>query len=87
MGEVYTARMTKSLANTMMAKSELGNISKLPDYRHIEEPPVLKDKLKYVFGEATGRKHNIDRSLGMASELSKNGINNTSLEKKLLKII
>ena len=84
-GAMYTAGMTNSLANTMMAKSELGNISKLPDYRHIDEPPVLKDKLKYVFGEATGRKHNIDRSLGMASELSKIGINNTSFGKEVVK--
>ena len=47
-GSMYTAGMTKSLANTMMVKSELGNISKLPDYRHIDEPAIFKNKIRTV---------------------------------------
>ncbi len=39
--------------------------------------PILSQKLDYVFGKATGRQHNLDRSLGMLRQLKSIGIHDT----------
>ncbi len=39
--------------------------------------PVLGQKLNYLFGKASGRQHNLDRSLGMLRQLKSIGIHDT----------
>ena len=39
--------------------------------------PILGDKLKYIFGQATGSVHNIQRSIQMLNQLKRMGIYNT----------
>jgi hypothetical protein len=44
----------------------------------IIDPPVIGRKLDYMFGLATGKKHNIDRSKSMLKLLNKIGIEDTT---------
>ena len=46
--------------------------------------PIIGNKLNYVFGEATGRKHNLERTNEMALTLKGIGINNDTLGGKVV---
>ncbi|MDO4639504.1 MAG: hypothetical protein Q4A77_06600 [Leptotrichia hongkongensis] len=46
--------------------------------------PIIGNKLNYVFGEATGRKHNLERTNEMALTLKGIGINNDTLGRKVV---
>ena len=46
--------------------------------------PIIGNKLNYVFGEATGRKHNLERTNEMVLTLKGIGINNDTLGRKVV---
>jgi hypothetical protein len=46
--------------------------------------PQLGRKLDFVFGKATGSTHNIQRSLGMAQQMERIGLADTSASRALL---
>ena len=50
----------------------------------VNNEPVIGNKLNYVFGEATGRKHNLERTNEMTLTLKGIGINNDTLGRKVV---
>ncbi|MDA1478348.1 hypothetical protein [Bacillus changyiensis] len=50
----------------------------------IKTPPEFGRKMEYVFGNATGNKHNIDRSIAMERQLNSIGIFDNKTGRKLV---
>ncbi len=78
----------KALSNIGVVKklaSKLKGMSKSRIIRNLTKgSPVIGKKLEYIFGNATGTKHNRDRSIAMERQLNGIGIFNNAKGRRLM---
>ena len=98
-GQLQASNVTKSLFQppkypvvsynpNAVALSRTNYFKTQPLVNLVENPkltvPIIGNKLNYVFGEATGRKHNLERTNEMVLTLKGIGINNDTLGRKVV---
>jgi len=83
-----TNNFVNSTVKTPVTDAKVSEATKNLFKVNTDNTPIIRNKLEYLFGNATGRQHNIKRSHNMALDLKGIGImdNREAIKENLIKV-